>query len=290
MRMTCLLLLGFVGGCAASGSPSPTPDTSELNLQGDNTRLRFTIDRNQTITSDEADQILADQEMCYLTINDKVTIECFPFGSLLMMGPDDAEELVDDNPLDDLHADSQDTQGELLLETLSVVGLVGDSVERLPDALADYLDDTSQPNPGVATNLAHHLIDSEKVKLAGMSRAGPFTIMVELTEDGKETLRQALADRESGDLHLVHHLRRHAHSPATKPTRVRAELRELIPSRDRRARGELGIAKCKFQVEERASCPRPHFAICNLQFPPSRPIRLGVTSSGGGDPWPRALR
>jgi hypothetical protein len=229
MRLACLLFLGFLGGCATGSDSPPAPDKSELNLQGDNTRLRLTIDRKQTITSDEADQILADQEMCYLTINDKVTIECFPFGSLLMMGPDDAVELVYDNPLDDLHAGPQDTPGELLLQT--VVGLIGDSVERVPDSLADYLDGDNPLNPGVATNLAHHLIDSEKVKLEGMSRAGPFTIVVELTEDGKETLRQALADRESGDLHLVHRLGRHAHSPATKTTPVRAKLHASFPSR-----------------------------------------------------------
>jgi hypothetical protein len=220
-QVICLLVLGFAGGCAASGGPSPPPsETSELSIHGDNTQLRFIIHRSQTITSDEAEQILAEQEMCYLTVDQNVTIECFPFGSLLMMGPDDAVELVYDNPLDDLHADSQDAQGELLLQTLSVISLIGDSVERMPDALADYIDDDNQLNPGVATNLAHHLIDSSNVELAGMSRAGPFTVVLELTEDGKETIRQALADRQSGDLRLVHRLRRHVHEHGAPTTRT----------------------------------------------------------------------
>ena len=208
-RLIGLCLLVFASGCATRGGPSLPADTSEVSIHGDNTQLRFIIHRSQTITSEEAEQILADQEMCYLTIDQGVTIECFPFGSLLMMGPDDAVELVYDNPLDDLHADTQDAQGELLLETLSVISLIGDSVERMPDALADYIDGDHQLNPGVATNLAHHLIDSSKVELAGMSRAGPFTIVLELTEDGRETIRQALADRQSGDLRLVHRVRRH---------------------------------------------------------------------------------
>jgi len=228
-RTTCLLIFGFLSGCAASGSSEPPPKTSELSIHGDNTELRFIIDRTQTITPDEADQILADQEMCYLTINDAVTIECFPFGSLLMMGPDDAMELVYDNPLDDLHADPRDSQGELLLQTLSVVSLIGDSVERMPDALADYLDDANQLNPGVATNLANHLIDSSKVEIAGMSRAGPFTIVCELTEDGKETIRQALADRESSDLQLVHRRHRHGHAHPTKTRQVRDTFHGSFP-------------------------------------------------------------
>ncbi len=179
--------------------------------------MRFIIDPSQRITSGEADQILADQEMCYLTI-DKVTIECFPFGSLLMMGPDDAVELVYDNPLDDLHADARDPQGETLLRTLSIASLIGDSVERLPAALADYVDSDNTQNPGIARTLAHQLIESSEVNIPGMSRVGPFKLVLELTEDGKETIRGALADRESGDLRYVHHLRhgrlkKHARGP-----------------------------------------------------------------------------
>ena len=208
MRWTGVLLLGFLAGCAATRQTSRAAAT-ELTLNGDDTRQRLTIHPDQTITPDEADQILADQEMCYLTL-DKVSIECFPFGSLLMMGPDDAVELVADNPLDDLHADERDPHGDLMLRTLAVVGVIADSVERLPGALADYLDNNQSLNPGVATTLAHRLIESSQVDIAGMSRAGPFSIKLELTEDGREMLREALADRESNGLRFVHHLHRRA--------------------------------------------------------------------------------
>lgn len=211
MRWTGVLLLGFLAGCAATRHTSRA-DATELTLNGDDTRQRLTIHPDQTITSDEADQILAEQEMCYLQI-DKVTIECFPFGSLLMMAPDDAVELVADNPLDDLHADARDPRGELMLRTLAVTGVIADSVERLPGALADYLDNTNSPNPGVATALAHRLVDSSQVDIAGMSRAGPFSIKLELTEDGKEMLREALADRKTNGLRFVHHLHRRSVRP-----------------------------------------------------------------------------
>ena len=209
-RLILVLWACLLTGCAVAARPSSLQQQkSELSLHGDNTRLRIVIDRSESISPDEADQILADQEICYLTV-DKATIECFPFGSLLMMGPNDAVQLVSDNPLDDLHANSQDPKGELLLRTLSMASLIADSVERLPGALADYVDSESTRNPGVARTLAHELLESSAVTLPGMSRAGAFKIVVELTEDGKETIRSALADRESGNLRYVRHLRRHA--------------------------------------------------------------------------------
>jgi hypothetical protein len=207
MRWMGVLLLGLLAGCAAGRQTSGLSTETELILNGDDTRQRLAIHPEETITPDEADEVLADEEMCYLTL-DKVTIECFPFGSLLMMGPDDAVELVADNPLDDLHADNHDPHGELMLRTLAVVGVIADSVERLPGVLADYLDNTESLNPGVAATLAHRLIDSSQVDIAGMSRAGPFTIKLELTEDGKEVLREALADRETNGFRYVHHLHR----------------------------------------------------------------------------------
>lgn len=206
-RIIPVLCAFLLGGCAVAARPSAAQQISELSLHGEDTRLRIIIDRRQTITPDEADQILAAQEMCYLTI-DKATIECFPFGSLLVMGPNDAVALVSDNPLDDLHAGPQDPQGEMLLRTLSVASLIADSVERLPDALADYVDSDNTRNPGVATTLAHELLESSAVTIPGMSRAGPFNIVLELTKDGKETIRGALADREPGNLRFVHHMRR----------------------------------------------------------------------------------
>jgi hypothetical protein len=209
-------------GCIAAHPMPDTPTKTELTLNGDDTRQQLIMQSNAMITPDEAGQVLADQEMCYLQL-DKITIECFPFGSLLMLGPNDAVELVYDNPLDDLHADEHDPRGELMLQTLAVVSVIADSVERLPGSLADYIDDANSANPGVATTLSRRLIDSSSVNLAGMSRAGPFTINLELTEDGKEELREALSDRETSSLQFALHL--HRNHLAHRPRRITASLR-----------------------------------------------------------------
>jgi hypothetical protein len=202
-----LLVVVFLVGCTAARPQSGVATETELALNGDDTRQQLSIHTDQTISPDEAEQLLADQEMCYLQL-DEITVECFPFGSLLMMGQGDAVKLVYDNPLDDLHVDEHDPHGESMLRTLAVVSVIADSVERLPGALADYIDDNSAINPGVAVKLARRLIDSSSAKIDGMSRAGPLSIKLELTEDGKEELREALSDRETGGLQLAHHLHR----------------------------------------------------------------------------------
>jgi hypothetical protein len=212
LTLLCLMLPACAAGCAAARPAAATLSETTLRLSGADTRQKLVIKSDQTITSDEADQVLADGEMCYLQL-DTITIECFPFGSLLMMGQEDAVELVYDNPLDDLHADSRDPRSELLLRTLAVLSVIADSVERLPAALADYIDNPDSANPGIARSLAHRLVDSGEVELAGLSRAGPFSVQLELTEDGKEELREALSDRQAGSLQYVHHLHRRLGSP-----------------------------------------------------------------------------
>jgi hypothetical protein len=191
-----------LAGCAVARQAPRDDDPFPLDLAGNNTHLRFVLGSVSANSSDDSDGLLADQELCYLSI-DHATIECFPFGSLLMLGPDDAVELVADNPLDDLHADGRDPGGDSLLRTLSTFSLIAASIDRVPDSLADYMADEDAENPAVARALALRLLQPGGTTLTGYSGSATFTINVELTDDGRETLEEALADSQSSGGLLV---------------------------------------------------------------------------------------
>jgi hypothetical protein len=196
------ILVIALAGCAVARPIRPDDNPFPLDLAGDNTHTRFVLDSVSASASDDSEGLLADQELCYLSI-DNATIECFPFGSLLMLGPDDAVQLVSDNPLDGLHAGVRDPGADSLLQTLSIFSLIAASIDRVPDSLADYMAGDDVENPAVARALALRLLQPGGTTLTGHSGSATFTIKVELTDDGRETLEEALADSQTGGALLV---------------------------------------------------------------------------------------
>ena len=104
---------------------------------------------------------------------------------------------------DGLHPAARDPGADTLLQTLSIVSLIAGSIDRVPDSLADYIDKDNSQNPAVARALAQRLLEPGETKLRGFSAAATFTVAVRLTDTGKETLLDALADRQNGGVQLV---------------------------------------------------------------------------------------
>jgi hypothetical protein len=187
-----LLALGsLASGCGSARSGGA--DSFPFNLRGQDTRFRISMDTDQSPPTTQPTRELGDAELCYIVAGDS-SIECFTFGSLLILGPGDGIALVEDNPILDLRANDNDSKNTATLRTLGVVALIGASVERLPEALADYIQDPGD-NAAVAIAIAEQLVANNQVDLPGYGRGGRFNVAVELTHSGRKRLREALRAR-----------------------------------------------------------------------------------------------
>ncbi len=182
------LFFAMTAGCALRGGADG--DAFPFRFRGANTRIRIILS-DRAAASREPARELDNLELCYLQA-DRCTIECFPFGSLLILGPDDAMTLVGDNPLCDLRPDGRDPQGESLLDTIGVISVIGGSVERLPETLAEYIEDPDE-NADAAVSLARVLLSPQGTNLPGFGRSGHFTVTIQLTAPGRKRLLQACA-------------------------------------------------------------------------------------------------
>ena len=77
------------------------------------------------------------------------------------------------------------------MQAYAVITLIAGSVDRLPTALSDYLQ-----NPGQhltqALELTSELLSQQRVKFHGFANGGNFTVTVELNDDGRDKLLDAL--------------------------------------------------------------------------------------------------
>jgi hypothetical protein len=77
------------------------------------------------------------------------------------------------------------------MKLYGILFLVGGSIDRLPSALADYIQDPNQ-HLDEALALAQLLLRQKKVEFEGHARGGNFTVTVELNDDGRDKLLDAL--------------------------------------------------------------------------------------------------
>ena len=164
-----------------------------LALRGQNTTLHLEFPKGrQTIVPGEFTQ----SEVCYLKAG-SFRIDCYADGSELNLGPTDSTDLLTDNPAWNLSPANEDNKDAVqTMQAYALISLIAGSVDRLPTALSDYLQ-----NPGAhlteALDLTSQLLSEPRVKLHGFAKGGNFTVTVELNDDGRDKLLDALD--EMGD-------------------------------------------------------------------------------------------
>lgn len=163
------------------------PATIPLALNGQSTSLRVSFpQRDQKIEPGEFNQ----DEICYLSAGD-FRIDCYSDGSSLNLGPNDSTDLLTDNPMAGLSPARDGKDAARTMKLYGILFLVGGSVDRLPETLANYLQDPNQHlNEAVA--LAQLLLNGKTVEFEGHARGGTFTVAVELNDDGRDKLLDAL--------------------------------------------------------------------------------------------------
>ena len=189
-------LTASLAGCAhdrttTDAGPSPAREAGvpiPLAIRGQSTVLRITFpDRDERI---EPGQFQRD-EICYLEAGD-FRIDCYTDGSSLNLGPSDSSDLLTDNPMYGLApAKADERDAATAMKLYGVLFLVGGSVDRLPATLADYLQ-----SPGLHLNeaiaLTDALLNQKSVRFIGHARGGNFVVTVELTDEGRDKLEDAL--------------------------------------------------------------------------------------------------
>lgn len=190
-----------LGGCARDvvaldpghSQPSAMTPVIPLALRGQNTTLHLEFPKGrQTIIPGEFTQ----SEVCYLKAG-SFRIDCFADGSELNLGPTDSTDLLTDNAAWNLSPANDDNRAALqAMQAYALITLIAGSVDRLPTALSDYLQ-----NPGEhlteALDLTSQLLSEPRVKFHGFAKGGNFTVTVELNDDGRDKLLDALD--EMGD-------------------------------------------------------------------------------------------
>jgi hypothetical protein len=198
--MACACLAVAITGCARDvvvldPDHSRTMATSlpiPLALRGQNTTLHLDFPKGrQTIEPGQFTR----SEVCYLKAGN-FRIDCFPGGSELNLGPTDSTDLLTDHAPWNLSPENEDNKVAVqTMEAYAVITLIAGSVDRLPSALSDYLQ-----NPGQHLNDALELTNqllSQRVKFQGFAKGGNFTVTVELSDDGRDKLLDAID--EMGD-------------------------------------------------------------------------------------------
>jgi hypothetical protein len=158
-----------------------------LAIKGQATILRFSFPHSDQRI--EPGAFNAD-EICYLDAGD-FRIDCYPDGSSLNLGPTDSNDLLTDNPMSGLAPARDDKDVAQTMKLYGVLFLVGGSLDRLPGALGDYIQDPG-PHLTEALDLVRLLLKEKRVEFQGHARGGNFTVSVELTSDGSDKLMDAL--------------------------------------------------------------------------------------------------
>jgi hypothetical protein len=190
-----IVLAAMSTACAPTAHSPRTnggSDSFPLTLVGEDTGIKIDFASHPASGSSRA---LGGDELCFITAGPAVII-CIPQGSYMLMGPDDATELVAGNPLWHLRPVDGNTSDSALLRGFGTIFLIAGSVDRLPRALSDYLDEPNS-NRTQAVTLARKLLASGGAEFAGVARGGTFKVSVRLTRSGREKLLAALQTPEN---------------------------------------------------------------------------------------------
>jgi hypothetical protein len=168
-------------------SEMTAPASIPTALRGQATILRLSLpSSDQQIEPGQFQQ----GEICYLTVG-PFRIDCAVDGSSLNLGPNDSSDLLTDNPVTGLEPAHDDKNAAQAMKLYGILFLVGGSLDRLPGTLADYLQEPGQ-HLNEALALTELLLTQKQVEFAGFARGGNFTVSLELTDDGRDKLTDAL--------------------------------------------------------------------------------------------------
>jgi hypothetical protein len=222
-RYAAWAMLVVVGtlGCApaarvgSAGAAGGVP----FAMTGDNTRLVLDFSAHPP---SQTSRSLGSGEICFISAG-PATIICLAQGSYLLLGQDDGVELLASNPVWHLRAASDDPSETALLRGFGTILLIAGSVDRLPGALADYMDE-----PGAhrreATVLARKLLADGGAELSGVARGGTFKVSVRLTTAGRDKLLEAI--HSLGDENGIQMVR---FEPPSQPGRRYTSGRRISP-------------------------------------------------------------
>jgi hypothetical protein len=190
---TMSLLSAALTGCAHDRvieiSEIATPASIPTAIRGQATILRLAFpSSDQQIEPGAFHQ----GEICYLTVGE-FRIDCAVDGSSLNLGPNDSNDLLTDNPMTGLEPAHDDKAAAQAMKLYGILFLVGGTLDRLPGALADYIQEPGQ-HLNEALAIATLLLNQKQVEFMGFARGGNFTVSVELTDAGREKLTDALEE------------------------------------------------------------------------------------------------
>jgi len=195
MRWIAFLLtwmpVGLTIGCAPQ-HVSPGAKNADAApgfvLRGENAVIWFDFSAQEN-DSQPPHRLLAD-EICCVAFESS-TIECFPEGTVLLLGSAESVRLMDDNPLWKLLPITADKDAVAVMKLYATLYLLAGSIDKLPDALADYLDDAGTRRHD-AIALARALATRGGAKLSGFAHGGKFAVSFRLTNTGRDKLLEAL--------------------------------------------------------------------------------------------------
>jgi len=160
-------------------------------MEGRDVRIRFDFHAHPSVaTSRELDE----DQICYLSMGDAIIL-CSADGSYLLFASQDGLQLLEDNPLWRLRPMDKGIHGRAVMQTYVTVFLIAGSLDKLPDSLADYLDDPGS-HPREAQALARMLLDPAGVAFPAIGHDGTFSVTVALTADGRDKILDALQEVE----------------------------------------------------------------------------------------------
>jgi|SRR5579862_5481885 len=105
--------------------------------------------------------------------------------------------LVKDTPVYRLRPPVADSPEAGVIQLYSTVFMISGTVERIPEALAGYLDDPG-PDERFALRLARKLLADNGGDLSAAGRGGTFLVHMQLNESGRAKLTDAV---QNHDLH-----------------------------------------------------------------------------------------
>lgn len=185
------LVLACIGaGCASHAAvkgPAEPQDDLPVALRGQDTDIFLDFAKHPSATLPHD---LQGDEICYLTFDNAVVI-CTLDGSYLFFGPQDGVELISDNPLGRLRSLSRNPVDDMEIQMFGITGLVAGSVDRLPDAFADYLDDPG-PYRRQALAVAMEMLSHSGATFVGSARGGTFSVSMRLADSGHDKLLEAI--------------------------------------------------------------------------------------------------
>jgi hypothetical protein len=200
--------LGFLSAALAGCAHDRVVEVSEITtpapiptaLRGQATLIRLSFPQSDQRV--EPGQFHSN-EVCYLTAG-AFRIDCSTDGSSLNLGPTDSNDLLTDNPMTGLAPLHDDKTATQTMRLYGILFLVGGSIDRLPGALAEYIQQPGQ-HLTEAMVLTQMLLNQKRVEFAGYARGGNFTVSVELTDDGRNKLEDALDEigETTGSLQLA---------------------------------------------------------------------------------------